>query len=111
MDFDNSTIQLIIALISAIGIFVEIIVKWDKIYPVITSHVAYVIAEYGLIFGCYFLGKWAVIIGANIYFLLVFIDFVRRDDKSSQSIASAILAAAIGVFNFAVQFALIVKSE
>ncbi len=110
MDFNNSTIAFIATLVSAIGIFINVIINWNKIYPAIASHAAYVIAEYGLMFGCFFFGKWAIIAGANIYLLLVFKDFVRRNDNSCNAIASAIFAAAIGVFNFAIQFALIVKT-
>ena len=51
------------------------------------------------------------LVSANVYLLLVFIDFIRRDDNSCCAVGSAIFAAAMGVFNFAMQFAIIINGQ
>lgn len=111
MTLDGQTTTIIVAFISAIGLLFNAIIHWEKLRPALFSHSAFVIAEYALIFGCYFLGRWAVIVGANVYLVLVFMDFVRTGDNGCGAIGSAILAAATGVFCFATQFALIVNGK
>ena len=107
---DNDIVTMLAASFTAAGFFIEAIVHWDKIRPVLTSSITVAIMKLVLIFGCYWFGEWAIIIGANIYFVIVFLDFVR-DDNSPRAIGLALLSAMTGVFNFAVQFALAVNGK
>lgn len=111
MALDNTTVSIIMASIASAGLFLNAIVHWDKIRPVLTSRSAIAIVKLALIFGCFWFGKWAIIVGANVYFLIVFIEFSRSGDSSSGTVGSALLAAMTGVFNFAVQFALSVNGK
>ena len=111
MTIDNTTIQIVTALITACWLFTDLIVHWDKIRPVLTSSAFVLVIEVSLIGGCFWLGRWAVVVGANVYIMLEFFDFVRRNDNSCGAIGSTILTIALGVFNFAIQFALAVKGH
>lgn len=111
MNIDNTTISIIMMFISVLGIFVESIVHWDKIRPVMTSHAAISVARTLLLVGCFWLGPWSVIAGANFYIILSVIDFIRTNDNSCGAIGCAILTAALGVFNFAIQFAFSIKDR
>ena len=109
MTIDNTTIQIIIAIIAAFNVFIMSVVNWNKVRPVLFSRFMISIAELALMCGCFWLGKWGIIIGANVYIMLEFFDFVRRNDNSCGAIGSTILTLAMGVFNFAIQFAFAVK--
>ena len=111
MTLDNTTVPIIMAAIASAGLFLDAIVHWDRIRPVLTSRGAVAIVKLALIFGCFWFGKWAIIVGANIYFLIVSVEFSRAGDSNSRAIGSALLAAMTGVFNFAVQFALTVNDK
>lgn len=111
MALDSQALALVSATVMTIGLFINAVVHWEKLRPVLLSHSAFVIAEYALLFGCFPFGFWAIVVGANVYLLLVFIDFIRRDDNSCCAVGSAIFAAAMGVFNFAMQFAIIINGR
>lgn len=111
MEIDNFTIPIIMAVIAACNMFIVSVVHWDKIRPVLCSRFMISIAELALMCGCFWLGKWGIIVGANVYIMLEFFDFVRRNDNSCGAIGSAILTIALGVFNFAIQFALAIKGN
>lgn len=108
MNINGVTVSHIVATVTALGLFLNVIVHWDKIKPVLFSRISFFIVEYALMFGCCHFGLWAILVGSNVYLLLVTFDFVRNGDNSCAAIASAILAAAMGVLNFAFQFALVV---
>jgi len=109
MTLDNDMVAVVTALVSSSGLFVNTIVHWEKIRLVLFSHVVFVIVEYALVFGCYHFGWISILAGANAYILLVFFDFIRRNDTSCVSVGSAILAAALGTFCFAAQLAFVIK--
>ena len=111
MTLDNNAISIIMAIITSVGLFLNAIVHWNKIRPVLFSHVSSVVAEYALVFGCFWMGQWAILIGANVFITIVFIDFVHRGDNSCARIGYAILTTALGVFNFAIQFAFAVNGK
>ena len=111
MALDNTTVSTIMAAIASAGLFLNAIVHWDRIRPVLTSRGAIEVAKLALIFGCFWFGKWVIVVGANVYFLIVAIEFSRAGDSSGGAIGSALLAAMTGVFNFAVQFALAVNDK
>ena len=109
MTIDYQAALILASFIPAIGAFVDAVVHWDKLKPVIISHAAFTIAEFVLIFGCVHFGPWAVLVGAYIHMLLVFFDFLRTRDNSCAAIGSAILTTALGVFCFATQFAVVLR--
>ena len=109
MTIDNTTVSVVMAFIASIGLFLDAIVHWDKVRHVLCSSVAIAAAEAILLFSCYFLGRYAIIAGANIYLVINFFDFIRSGDNSCGRIGFTVLTAALGAFTFAVQFALVVK--
>ena len=108
---DNTTIQIILAIIAAVNVFIMSIVNWNKVRPVLCSRFMISLAELALMCGCFWIGKWGIIVGATVYVMLEFFDFVRRNDNSCGAIGSAMLSIALGVFNFAIQFAFAVKGS
>jgi len=111
MTQDNGMIGFIATLCSVLVFVIEAICNWSKIRPVIFSHAAFVTVEYSMIFACFRFGPLAILAGANIFILLVFVDFTRRNDTSCGSIGYAILTTALGVFCFAAQFAIAINAK
>ena len=111
MTVNGSVVSLAAAGVAALSLIVNMIVHWEKIRRVLFSQTAFTVSELVLLFICFPFGRVAIIVGANIYLLLVFADFIRKGDCSYGEIASTIHASAVGVFNFAMQFALAVNGK
>ena len=111
MKIDQTTVSVIMATVAACNLLVMAIVHWDRIRPVLFSRFLIFLVDTSLMFGCFFFGKEAILVGANVYVLLEIYDYVRRNDNSCGSTGSLIYAVAIGVFNFAIQFALLLAQD
>lgn len=111
MEINNTTVALVAPILMAIGLILNAIVHWDKIRPVLLSSATFAIMELLLLFGCFFGGRFAIIAGANLYLLVVFVDFIRKGKNDCGSIASLVFTSAIGIFNFAIQMALVINGK
>ena len=111
MTINNTAVALIAPILMAIGLILNAIVHWEKIRPVLFSSAVFSFVELLLLFGCYFGGRFAIIAGANLYLLLVFVDFIRKGRSDCGSIATMVYTAAVGSFNFALQMALAINGK
>ncbi len=111
MTLDNTTISIIMAVIASAGLYINAVIHWDKIRRALTSNATIAVAKTALLFGCFWFGPWALVVGNMVYIMLAVIDFVRTGDNSCGAIGAAVMTASLGVFNFAIQFALVIKDK